>query len=211
MSGTGLRRAGIGRCYLPGGVGWWGASPSLTRSLFGGGRVGQWRCRGFRTPRRWYVTVSARRTSTSVATWLRWRAGSTIPGRFFRDLTGAMILWWFLIFGCPPPATIPVGRYGSSCISDAILVIIFDDVRTPRDDVLLLIIIECMLIWILLYFMIWFCLFYDLVLLIECSYWISSPSFPCARQFGVIMHSGMKGGATYITDSQPVINNNDLV
>ena len=26
------------------------------------------------------------------ATWLRWRAGSTIPGRFFRDLTGAMIL-----------------------------------------------------------------------------------------------------------------------
>ena len=79
-------------------------------------------------------------------------------------------------------------------------------------------------------------LFYDLVLLIECSYWkstptlnakieehsmqksrspstihaivgVASPSFPCARQFGVIMHSGMKGGATYITDSQPVINN----
>ena len=41
-------------------------------------------------------------------------------------------------------------------------------------------------------------LFYDLVLLIECSYWISSPSFPCARQFDIIMHSGMKGGATYI-------------
>ena len=59
--------------------------------------------------------------------------------------------------------------------------------------------------------MIWLCLFYDLVLLIGCSYWISSPSFPCARQFGVIMHSGMKGGATYITDSQPMINNNDLV
>ena len=59
-------------------------------------------------------------------------------------------------------------------------------------------------------------LFYDLVLLIlilliECSYWISSPSFPCAKQFGVIMHSEMKGGAMYITDSQPVINNNDLV
>ena len=33
MSGTGLRRAGFGRCYLPVGVGWWGASPSLTRSL----------------------------------------------------------------------------------------------------------------------------------------------------------------------------------
>ena len=160
MSGTGLRRAGIGRCYLPGGVGWWGASPSLTRSLFGGGRVGQWRCRGFRTPRRWYVTVSARRTSTSVATWLRWRAGSTIPGRFFRDLTGAMILWWFLPFGCPPPAPIPVGRYGSSCTGDMydsirrVLVIIFD-VRTHGDDVVFLI-IECILIWILLYFAIWF-------------------------------------------------------
>ena len=81
----------------------------------------------------------------------------------------------------------------------------------------------------ILYFMIWFCLFYDLVLLIECSYWISSPSFPCARQFGV-MHSGMKGGATITdgrictphelrvfkkktrqTDSQPVMNNNDLI
>ena len=117
MSGTGLLRTGIGRCYLPGDVGWWGGSPLLTRSLFGGGRVGQWRCWGFRTPRRWYVTVSARRTSTSVATWLHWRAGSTIPGRFSRDLTGAMILWWFLIFGCPPPATIPVERYGSSCIN----------------------------------------------------------------------------------------------
>ena len=140
-----------------GGVGWWGDSPSLTRSLFGGSRVGQWRCRGFRISRRWYVTVSARRTSTSVATWLRWRAGSTIPGRFFRDLTGAMILWWFLIFACPPPASIPVGRYGSSCTSDAILVIIFDDVRTHGDDVVLLI-IECILIWILLYFAIWFCL-----------------------------------------------------
>ena len=120
MFGTGLRRVGIGRCYLPGDVGWWGGSPLLTRSLFGGGRVGQWWWWGIRTPRRWYVTVSARRTSTSVATWLHWRGGSTIPGRFFRDLTGVMILWWFLIFGCPPPASIPVGRYGSSCISDNI-------------------------------------------------------------------------------------------
>ena len=62
----------------------------------------------------------------SVATWLRWRAGPTIPGRFFRDLTGAMILWWFLLFGCPSPAPIPVGRYGSSCISDAICMIVFE-------------------------------------------------------------------------------------
>ena len=46
--------------------------------------------------------------------------------------------------------------------------------------------------------MIWFCLL---------NAHIGKPSFPCARQFGVIMHSGMKGGATYITDSQPVINN----
>ena len=58
---------------------------------------------------------------------------------------------------------------------------------------------------------------------------VASPSFPCARQFGV-MHSGMKGGATITdgrictprevrvfkkilrqTDSQPVMNNNDLI
>ena len=181
------RRLGGGRCYLPGDVGWWGASPLLTRSLFGGGRVGQWWCWGFRTPRRWYVSVSGRRTSTPIATWLRWREGSIIPGRFFRDLTGAMILWWFLIFGCPPP--VPVGCYSSSGISDAILVIIFDDVRTPRDDVFA--------------YNYWMhanlntTLFYDLVLLIECSYWKSSPSFTCARQFGVIMHTGMKGGVTY--------------
>ena len=38
---------------------------------------------------------------------------------------------------------------------------------------------------------------------------VASPSFPCAGQFGV-MHSGTKGGAT-ITDSQPMINNNDLI
>ena len=29
-------------------------------------------------------------------------------------------------FGCPPPAPIPVGRYGSSCISDAICMIVFE-------------------------------------------------------------------------------------
>ena len=70
--------------------------------------------------------MSARRTSTSVATWLHWRAGSTILGRFFRDLTAAMILLWFLLFGCPPPAPIPVVRYGSSYISDAICMILFE-------------------------------------------------------------------------------------
>ena len=68
MSRTGLRRAGTGRCYLSGGVAWWGASPLLTQTFFGGGRVVQWRCGGLRTLRRWYVTVSARRTSTSVVT-----------------------------------------------------------------------------------------------------------------------------------------------
>ena len=51
----------------------------------------------------------------------------------------------------PPPAPIPVGRYGSSCTGDmydsirGVLVIIFDDVRTHGDDVVLLI-IECILI-----------------------------------------------------------------
>ena len=32
----------------------------------------------------------------------------------------------FLLFGCPPPAPIPVGRYGSSCIGDAICMIVFE-------------------------------------------------------------------------------------
>ena len=77
-----------------------------------------------RNPRRWYATMLARRMSTPVATWLRWRAGSTISVRFFKDLTGAMILSWFLLFGCPSPAMIPVRRYGSSCISDAIYIYI---------------------------------------------------------------------------------------
>ena len=31
-----------------------------------------------------------------------------------------------LLFGCPPPAPIPVGRYGSSYISDAICMIVFE-------------------------------------------------------------------------------------
>ena len=58
---------------------------------------------------------------------------------------------------------------------------------------------------------------------------VASPSFPCARHFG-IMHSGTKGGETITdgriytprelrvfkkktrrTDSQPVLNNNDLI
>ena len=40
----------------------------------------------------WYVAVSGMRTITSIATWLRWTSGSPIPGRFFEDLTRAMIL-----------------------------------------------------------------------------------------------------------------------
>ena len=51
-----------------------------------------------------------------------------------------MILWWFLLFGCPPPASILVGRYGSSCISDNIR-----RCTDAWDDLLLL--IECMIIW----------------------------------------------------------------
>jgi hypothetical protein len=39
-----------------------------------------------------YIIVSWQRTHTSVAIWLHWRAGSTIPGRFFRDLTGAIAI-----------------------------------------------------------------------------------------------------------------------
>ena len=105
MSGTGLRRAGTGKCYLPGRASWWGTGlPLSTRSFFGGVRVGHFRCGSSRPRRRWYVALSGRRTSTSVATWMRCMSGSPIPGRFFRDLTRAMILWWFLLFGYPPLA-----------------------------------------------------------------------------------------------------------
>ena len=123
MSGTGLHRAGTGRCYLPGRAAWWGIGvSSSTRSFFGGGRVGHNRCRGSRPPRMWYVAVSGRRTSTYVATWLRWTTCSPIPGSFFRDLTRAMFLWWFLLFGCSPPATqepgVDVQFDWARCISD---------------------------------------------------------------------------------------------
>ena len=107
MSGTGLRRAGTGRCCLEGHAAWWGTRPRVPSSTlisFGGVRVGQFRCGGTRPRRRWYVAVSGRRTSTSVARWLHWTSGSPIPGRFFGQMTGDMILWWFLVFGCPPPA-----------------------------------------------------------------------------------------------------------
>ena len=33
-----------------------------------------------------------------------------LEGRFFRDLIGAMILGWFLPFGCPRSAPIPIVR-----------------------------------------------------------------------------------------------------
>jgi hypothetical protein len=66
--------------------------------------------------------VSGRRTSTSVATWLRWTSGSPIPGSFFRDLTQPMILWWFLLFGCSPPVAqeprVDVQFDWARCISD---------------------------------------------------------------------------------------------
>ena len=57
-------------------------------------------------------------------------------------------------------------------------------------------------------------LFYDLVLLIECSYWIISPSFPCARQFDIINNAfgnEKEELRTSIIDTQSVINNKDLV
>jgi hypothetical protein len=53
-------------------------------------------------PRRWYVDVSERRTSTSVATFICWIGLLTGVGQFFRDLTLAMILLAFHIFGLLP-------------------------------------------------------------------------------------------------------------
>ena len=85
MSGSGLRRAGTGRCYLPGRAAWWGIWVTSSNWIFfGGGRMGHARCRGNRPPRRWYVVVSERRTSTSVATCICWTGYIPIHGRFFR-------------------------------------------------------------------------------------------------------------------------------
>ena len=104
MSGIGLRRAGTRRCYLQGRGAWWGTRPRVLSSTlisFGGIRVGHFRCGGSRPRRRWYVAVSGRRTSTSIATWFLWTSGSPIPGRFFGQMTGDMVPWWFLLSGCP--------------------------------------------------------------------------------------------------------------
>ena len=146
MSGTGLHRAGTGRCYLPGRAAWWGIGlPSSTRSFFGSGRVGHFWCGGSRPRRRWYIAVSVRRTSTSVATWLRWTTTSPIPGSLFRDLTPAMILWWFLLFGCSPPMAqepgVDVQFDWARCLVIlydniwAVLVMLYDNIR----DVLVII------------------------------------------------------------------------
>ena len=107
MCGTGLHRAGTVRCYLPGRAAWWGIRvTSSTRIFCGGSRVGHARCRGSRPPRRWYVAVSGRRMSTSIATCIYWIGSMTVGGRFFRGflLTWAMTLWGFLLFGCAAPA-----------------------------------------------------------------------------------------------------------
>jgi hypothetical protein len=64
--------------------------------------VGQAWCGGRQPPRRWYVDVSERRTSTSVATYICWIGLQAGVGRFFRDLTLAMILLAFHIFGLFP-------------------------------------------------------------------------------------------------------------
>jgi hypothetical protein len=67
--------------------------------------MGQARCGGRRPPRRWYVDVLERRTSTSVAIFISWIGLLTGVGRFFRDLTLAMIPLAFHIFGLLPSVT----------------------------------------------------------------------------------------------------------
>ena len=86
--------------------------------------------------------MSARRTSTSDATWLRWRAGWTIPGRFFRDLTGAMTYDGSFSLGVHRPHRYPSGATVLAVLAmlyiyiydtiRGVLVIIFDDVRTQE-------------------------------------------------------------------------------
>jgi hypothetical protein len=103
MFGSGLHRAGTGRCHLLERAAWWGIQgPLMTRISFGGGRVGQARCGGRRPPKRWYVDVSERRTSTSVAICICWISLLIGVGRFFRDLTLAMVPLAFHIFGLLP-------------------------------------------------------------------------------------------------------------
>ncbi len=161
MSGTGLRRAGTGRCYLPGGAAWWGASPSLTRTFFGGGRVGQWWCGGLRTPRGWYVTMSAK-----ACPLLHGCVGGQVL-QYVAGSSGISLEVW----SCDGSFSLGVHRprwYPSFTRVLAVLVMLYVwyysrciivDIRrctNERDDLVLL--IECMLIWILIYFMIWFCL-----------------------------------------------------
>jgi hypothetical protein len=98
-----LRRADTGRCHLLEHAAWWGIQgPLSTRIFFGGGRVGQAWCGGRRPSRRWYIDVLERRTSTSVATFICWIGILTGVGRFFRDLTLAMIPLAFHISGLLP-------------------------------------------------------------------------------------------------------------
>lgn len=138
-----------------GGACWWGASLSLTRTFFCGGRVGQWRSIGSRTPWRWCVTMSVRRTRTSVATCLRWSTGSPGISLELWSCDGAFSLGVHRPRGYPSCARVLVLLvilyvwYYLGCIRDNIR-----RCTDAWDDLLLL--IECMLIWILIYFTIWF-------------------------------------------------------
>ena len=80
--------------------------------------MGHSRCRGSRPPSELYADVLGRRTSMSVATWWRCTPGHGGPWRFFRDLTRATSLWWFLFFGWPPS----VGPDVVYCISHVLYV-----------------------------------------------------------------------------------------
>ena len=110
QSRTGLRRAGTGRCYLPGRAAWWGIRvTSSTRISFGGYTMRQASTRGSRRPRRTYGAVSERRTSTSIATCVccRTRGRIGVPGsscRGYLTLACPICLLRFHLFGSAAPA-----------------------------------------------------------------------------------------------------------
>ena len=85
MFGTGLRRAGIGRCYLPGGR-LVRSQPVVDTILV------WWRSRGPVTVPRLPDTAEVVRHRVSEEDEHVRRYMVALEGRFFRDLTGAMIL-----------------------------------------------------------------------------------------------------------------------
>jgi hypothetical protein len=151
MFESGLRRAGTRRFHLLEHAAWCGIwGPLLTRICFGVGRVGQARCRGRRPPRRWYIDVSDRRTSTSVATFICWIGLLTGIGRFFRgshisyDPVSVPHLWFVTIRGSAPGLR---WLFVICYVTGGLFVIVLH----PRNVIDLYILLYCIRVMLLIY------------------------------------------------------------